>query len=125
MTALSGYLMLFAMMFLLVRNKMMTFVIFVTVPVIAAVLLGNGPADIGKMVDSGLGSVWKTAVLFIFSTSYFGIMNNAGMFDPVVNALIKRANNNVVLGADTFYFGVLPCSATPRRALACPSLTSA
>ncbi len=97
MTALIGYLMLFAIMFLLMRNKMMPIVIFVTIPVIAALLLGNGPAAIGKMVDAGLASVWKTAVLFIFSTSYFGIMNDAGMFDPIVEGLIKRANNNVVL----------------------------
>ena len=89
MSALIGYLMLFAIMFLLMRNKMMPIVIFVTVPVVAALLLGNTPAAIGEMVDTGLGSVWKTAVLFIFSTSYFGIMNDAGMFDPIVDTLIK------------------------------------
>ena len=97
MSALIGYLMLFAIMFLLMRNKMMPIVIFVTVPVVAALLLGNTPAAIGEMVDTGLGSVWKTAVLFIFSTSYFGIMNDAGMFDPIVDTLIKKAGTNVIL----------------------------
>lgn len=97
MTALVGYLMLFAIMFLLMRNKMMPIVIFVTVPVVAAVILGHGPAAIGEMVNTGLGSVWKTAVLFIFSTSYFGIMNDAGMFDPIVDRLVKVAGGNVIL----------------------------
>lgn len=89
--------MLFAIMFLLMRNKMMPIVIFVTIPVIAALALGNNFAAIGEMVDAGLGSVWKTAVLFIFSTSYFGIMNDAGMFDPIVDALVKRSKGNVIL----------------------------
>lgn len=97
MTALVGYLMLFAIMFLLMKNKMMPIVIFVTIPVVAALLLGNGPDQIGEMVNTGLGTVWKTAVLFIFSTSYFGIMNDAGMFDPIVDRLVKVAGGNVVL----------------------------
>ena len=97
MTALVGFLMLFVIMFLLMRNKMMPIVIFVTIPAVAALILGNGFGAIGEMVDSGLDSVWKTAVLFIFSTSYFGIMNDAGMFDPIVDALVKRSKGNVVL----------------------------
>ena len=116
MTALLGYLMLFIIMFLLMKNKMMPIVIFVTIPVIAAIILqvpvlstnmtveGMGFweafktmfANIGDMVNEGLGSVWKTAVLFIFSTSYFGIMNDAGMFDPIVDGLIKRSGGNVI-----------------------------
>ncbi len=116
MSALVGYLMLFLIMFLLMRNKMMPIVIFVTVPVVAILIL-KVPAlpalmaaegltftgalkamfeEIGEMVNKGLGSVWKTAVLFIFSTSYFGIMNDAGMFDPIVDGLVKRANGNVI-----------------------------
>lgn len=97
MPALIGFTMLFVIMFLLMRNKMMPIVIFVTVPVIAALLLGNDFAAIGDMVNAGLGSVWKTAVLFIFSTSYFGIMNDAGMFDPIVDKLVEKAGSNVVL----------------------------
>ncbi len=97
MTAVIGFLMLFAIMFLLMRNKMMPIVIFVTIPVIGALLLGNGFAEIGGMVDEGLGTVWKTAVLFIFSTSYFGIMNDAGMFDPIVDWLTKRSKGNVIM----------------------------
>lgn len=97
MTAFIGFAMLFIIMFLLMRNKMMPIVIFVTIPVVAALMLGNNFAAIGEMVNTGLGSVWKTAVLFIFSTSYFGIMNDAGMFDPIVNGLVKHAKGNVIL----------------------------
>lgn len=96
MTGLVGYLMLIVIIYLLMKNKMMPIVIFVTIPVIAALLLGSSAKAIGDMVNSGLNSVWKTAVLFIFSTSYFGIMNDAGMFDPIVNSLIKKSGGNVI-----------------------------
>lgn len=97
MTALIGFLTLAAIIFLLMRGKSMPIVIFATVPVIAAFILGFGPAEVGDMIGSGLGSVWKTAVLFIFSVSYFGIMSDAGMFDPIVDGLIKKAGTNVVM----------------------------
>ena len=96
MTALIGYAMLFVIMYLLMQNKMMPIVIFVTIPVIAALLLGCDFKAIGGMVDKGPGTVWKTAVFFIFSTSYFGLMNDAGMFAPVVEGLVKRAGSNVI-----------------------------
>lgn len=97
MMAFVGFAMLFIIMALLIRNKMMPIVIFVTIPVVAALILGNGFDAIGEMINTGLGSVWKTAVLFIFSVSYFGIMNDAGMFDPIVDALVKKAGSNVIL----------------------------
>lgn len=96
-TALVGYAMLATIIVLLMKKKMMPIVIFVTVPVVFALILGNNAGAIGKMINAGLNSVWKTAVLFIFSTSYFGIMNDAGMFDPVVNKLAKKAGSNVIM----------------------------
>ena len=57
MTAFIGFAMLFIIMFLLMRNKMMPIVIFVTIPVVAALALGNNFAEIGEMVNGGLGSV--------------------------------------------------------------------
>lgn len=92
-----GFITLFLIVYLLMRSKCMPIVIFSVVPVLMALLLGFMPAQIGVMINVGLGSVWSTAVLFIFSVSYFGIMSDAGMFDPIVDYLVKRAGANVVL----------------------------
>ncbi len=97
MVQIVGFLTLFIIVFLLMKGKSMPIVIFATIPVIAALILGYAPAEVGDMVGKGLNSVWKTAVLFIFSVSYFGVMNDAGMFDPVVDSLVKKAGNNVIL----------------------------
>ena len=38
----------------------------------------------------------STAALFIFSVLFFGIMTDVGMFDRIINALMKRVGHNVV-----------------------------
>ncbi len=97
MVQLVGFLTLFIIVFLLVRGKSVPIVIFSTIPIVSALILGYVPSEIGEMVGKGLNSVWKTAVLFIFSVSYFGVMNDAGMFDPIVDKLVEKAGNNVIL----------------------------
>lgn len=97
MIAIVGFITLFIIVILLMRGKSMPIAIFATIPIIAAVILGNSPKEIGELINSGLNSVWKTAVLFIFSVIYFGIMSDVGMFDVFVDKLISKAGNNVVL----------------------------
>lgn len=92
-----GFITLFLIIFLLMRSKCIPIVIFSVIPVLMALILGFAPAQIGDMINVGLESVWSTAVLFIFSVSYFGIMSDAGMFDPIVDFLVKRAGANVVM----------------------------
>lgn len=50
-------------------------------------------SDIGK----GVTKTMPIAVLFIFSIVYFCVMNDVGMFDPLVNALVRMAKTNVIL----------------------------
>ena len=77
---------------MLLRGKMSLITVFGTIPVIGALLLMASPEMISEWIGTGLGSVWKTAVLFIFSVEYFGLMS-----DVIVNKLIKIAGANVIL----------------------------
>ena len=40
--------------------------------------------------------VHGTAILFIFSVLFFGVMTDAGMFDKIIGALMKKVGNNVI-----------------------------
>ena len=68
------------------------------------VLYDNSQADGGtasqiatNFIGKGVGSTWQTAILFIFSVTYFGIMNDAGLFDKLVDGLVKKAGKNITL----------------------------
>lgn len=41
-------------------------------------------------MKTGVGVTWSTAVLFIFSIIYFSMMSDLGLFDPLVNFLVKK-----------------------------------
>ncbi len=95
--AVIGFVTLFLIIFLLMKGKSMPIMIFSTIPIVASLVLGFSLAETGELVTKGLGTVWKTAVLFIFSVSYFGVMNDVGMFDSIVDKLITKAGKNVVM----------------------------
>ena len=40
--------------------------------------------------------MYKRQILFIFSVLFFGVMTDAGMFDKIIGALMKKVGNNVV-----------------------------
>lgn len=94
--AISGFLMLFIMMYLLFKSKTIPVVVFITVPVIAAFMAGFSVPEVVGFIEKGIGKTSKMAVLFIFSVSFFGIMSDAGMFDAFVSKLVKKAGTNVV-----------------------------
>lgn len=50
----------------------------------------------GDFISAGVERVHSTAALFIFSVLFFGIMTDVGMFDRIIDALMKRVGNNVV-----------------------------
>jgi len=97
MLAIIGYLIIAIMMYLILRGKTLPAVCFAILPVIGAALVGFGLTEILEFINTGIGTTWKTAVLFIFSVIYFGIMNDAGLFDKMVLALLKVAGNRLTL----------------------------
>lgn len=71
--------------------------IFMAFPILIALLCGFGPAEVFAFVKKGVSTTMTTAILFLFSIVYFGLMNDVGMFDPLMNFLSKKAGSNIVL----------------------------
>lgn len=65
------------------------------IPVIAALIAGFG-LDIGKMMIDGVLKVTPSAMIPIFAVIYFGIMIDAGLFDPIVNKILKLVKGDPV-----------------------------
>ena len=59
-------------------------------PLIAAACAGFGMEDIAGFVKTGMNSMLSTEILFVFSISYFTLMSDKGLFDPIINFLIKK-----------------------------------
>jgi len=95
--AIVGFLMIIIIVWALMQSKANPVPIFCVVPVICALVCGFNPAQIFEFVKKGVTTTWSTAVLFIFSIVYFSMMSDVGLFDPMVNWLVKKAGNNIVM----------------------------
>lgn len=84
---------------LLIWGKVSPVVAMAAVPVIGALTLGFGLADIQEFFSSGLSSVMEVVVMFIFAIIFFGILSDAGIFDPVIRGLILMTRGRVILVA--------------------------
>lgn len=96
MAAFIGFAMIILIVVLLLKGKMSPIVVLAVVPTVAALLLGFGPQEIGGFIKDGIGTTTSNGILFIFSVIYFGVMSDTGMFDVIVNFLVKLAGNNVI-----------------------------
>lgn len=88
--------MIILMIYLLLKGKSNPIVLFIGLPILAAVIAGVPIIDIGEFAATGIGQTTSNAVLFIFSIIYFGIMNDAGMFDVIIDKLVAKAGDSVI-----------------------------
>jgi CitMHS family citrate-Mg2+:H+ or citrate-Ca2+:H+ symporter len=93
MLSLIGYLTVAAILTLLLTNRVAAVVALAGVPVLGALLAGFAPAQIGEFVSEGLGGVVGVTTMFVFAIVYFGLMRDAGMFDPLISRIVRFAGN--------------------------------
>lgn len=96
MVAFIGFIMIFLIVFLLLKGKMSPIVVLALIPTVTALILGFSPQEIAGFIEDGISTTTSNGILFIFSVIYFGVMSDTGMFDVIVNFLIKKAGNNVI-----------------------------
>ena len=95
-----GFLCIVAIVVTLFKSKTMPSMAFIIFPSILALILIAGGYysidEVGKLIKDGFGSTGSTAALFVFSVLFFGIMTDAGMFDVIINKLMKFVGDNVI-----------------------------
>ena len=93
MLAWAGFLTIGVILALLLSNRVAAVMALAGVPIVFALIAGFGPAEIGEFVADGLGGVVGVTVMFIFAITYFGVMRDAGLFDPVIRRIVRWAGN--------------------------------
>ncbi|WP_432477164.1 CitMHS family transporter [Nocardioides sp. GXQ0305] len=93
MLSLIGYLTVAVILTLLLTNRVAAVVALAGVPVLGALVAGFSPTEIGEFVTAGLGGVVGTATMFVFAIVFFGLMRDAGMFDPIISGIVRFAGN--------------------------------
>ncbi len=97
MLALIGFVLMALLMVCLIKSWVSPPVAFIGLPLIAAVIAGFNAEEIGGFIGSGMKSMLSTAVLFVFSISYFTLMDEIGLFDPIINFLTKKTGKSRIM----------------------------
>lgn len=93
MLSLMGFITVAVILALLLTNRVAAVVALAGVPVLTALVAGFSPTEIGEFVAGGLGGVVGVVAMFVFAIVYFGLMRDAGMFDPIIRRIVAFAGN--------------------------------
>ncbi|WP_181275784.1 CitMHS family transporter [Brevibacterium oceani] len=100
MLVILGFAMIIVFMTLIMTKRLSPILALILVPTIFGLFAGAG-LGIGEMVMDAIASMSSTAALLLFAIIYFGIMIDVGLFDKLVDFILKVAGNDpvkVVLG---------------------------
>lgn len=86
--ALSGFAMVISFMVLIMSKRLSAVTALALVPLAFALIVGAGP-NVGDHIMAGMVQVAPTVVMLMFAILYFGIMIDVGLFDPLVERIVR------------------------------------
>lgn len=92
---LLGYLMIATFMVLIMTQRVSALVALTLVPIVFGLIAGHG-TELGGMVVAGVTKLAPTATTLLFAVLYFAVMIDAGLFDPLVNTVLRLAGDDPV-----------------------------
>jgi citrate-Mg2+:H+ or citrate-Ca2+:H+ symporter, CitMHS family len=90
-----GLLAIAALLALILTRRTSPLVALILVPVAASLATGAGMKT-GAYILQGIGSVAPMAAMFVFAITFFGVVSDAGMFDPIIRGLLRLVGTNPV-----------------------------
>ncbi|MGQ4001711.1 citrate:proton symporter [Francisellaceae bacterium CB299] len=96
MLSIIGLFVILTIVIMLLSGKVLPNVAMTIIPIIGALLAGFSFHDIGIFFNSGFNTVIHIAIMFIFAILYFGIMQDVGLFTPLVKFVVRFAGGSAI-----------------------------
>lgn len=93
MLAFWGLITIVLLFVLVLGKKVSPVVALILIPVSTAILAGFWE-ELPELIGKGLLNIAPTGLMFIFAILFFGILMDAGTFDPIIDKLLKFAGND-------------------------------
>lgn len=93
MLALIGFSVIVVILVLLLTQRVSPIIALAGVPLVGAAAAGFSAAEISEFVSGGIGGVVGVVAMFIFAIIFFGVLRDAGMFDPIVDRIVRFAGD--------------------------------
>ena len=92
---LLAYAMVFVFMTLIMTKRLSPLTALILVPIAFGIVAGFAP-DLGAMMVTGITKLAPTGVMLMFAILYFGVMIDAGLFEPFVQRLVRLVHGDPV-----------------------------
>lgn len=93
MLAFLGLATVLLLLVLVMTKKATPVVALIAVPTVTALIAGSG-LKVGTFITNGIKTIAPTGVMFIFAILFFGILSDAGTFNPIINKILKVVGKN-------------------------------
>jgi CitMHS family citrate-Mg2+:H+ or citrate-Ca2+:H+ symporter len=88
MISLLGFLTIGIFLYLIMTKRLSVMIALIVVPIVFGLIGGFG-LKLGAMMLEGIKQVAPTGIMLIFAVLYFGLMFDAGLFDPIIARLVR------------------------------------
>src|SRR5664279_6464285 len=92
--AIAGFAMISVFMYLIMSKRMSAMNALILIPILFALGLGFYDVRLGKMMFDGVKKVAPTGIMICFAILYFGVMIDAGLFDPIIEKILKTVKGD-------------------------------
>ena len=93
MLALLGLAMLVVLLAAIMSGRVSPLVALIVVPVAASFAGGFG-LETGMFATKGVQSIAPVAGMFVFAILFFGVVSDAGMFDPAIDGILRAVGTH-------------------------------
>lgn len=95
MLALLGFLTIFVLLLVIMTKRMTPVVALIVIPFIFGLIGGHG-MELPKFILDGIKSIAPTGTMFIFAILFFGILTDAGTFQPIIDKILEKVGKDPI-----------------------------
>jgi citrate-Mg2+:H+ or citrate-Ca2+:H+ symporter, CitMHS family len=101
MLALLGLMTMLTLLAVILTKRLSALAALIAIPIIGALIGGFGIGT-AKFIVQGVQNIAPVVAMFIFAIVFFGVLTDAGMFDPIISKIIRVVGNHptrIVMGS--------------------------
>ena len=95
MLAFLGFFTILLLLILIMSKKLSAVVALIVIPIVTGLIAGYN-VELIDFITEGIQNISTTAVMFIFAILFFGVLMDAGTFEPLISKLLTMAGNDPV-----------------------------
>lgn len=95
MLAILGFLTVLVLLLVIMSKKMSPVTALIMIPLIFGIIGGFG-LELSKFILEGVKSIAATGTMFIFAILFFGILTDAGTFQPVIDKILEKVGKDPI-----------------------------